>query len=90
MKKGGKIKREWEVYVEITYMSIRELHNIIEKINIEFKKYTKIAELSYGVVGITTENINDKFNFEDWLKEVDQKVYSFKRKKKDGGNYKGY
>lgn len=64
--------------------------NNIEKINIEFKKYTEISELSYGIIGITTENINDKFNFEDCLKEVDQKMYLFKRKKKDGGSYKVY
>lgn len=69
---------------------IETAFNNIEKINIEFKKYTEIAELSYGIIGITTENINDKFNFEDCLKEVDQKMYLFKRKKKDGGGYKVY
>lgn len=55
---------------------------VIEKINSEFKKYTKISELSYGIVEITLEKINDDFNIDNCLKEVDEKMYFFKRNKK--------
>lgn len=71
---------------EFTIISLDEDIEIalkkIENINEEFKKYTEIAELSYGIVEIVAENIKDNFNLDDCLKEVDQKMYLFKRNKK--------
>lgn len=59
-----------------------EVIKFIEQINKEFKKYTKISELSYGLIEIKANQIKNDFNVDRYLSEVDDKMYSFKRNKK--------
>lgn len=55
---------------------------IMEKVNREFKKHTDISELSYGVIEILPEEVNDDFRIEKYLKEVDKRMYLFKQSKR--------
>lgn len=55
---------------------------IVKEIDESFKKYTDISELSYGIIEIVSDQIDNDFSIDSYLKVADENMYLFKRNKR--------